>query len=77
MLSCFQNYLVKSVIDTYENVGPMHLSHKYSTGIVESGRENFYMHPPAGQQQRGLTELKTGIFSLRAIVDQAREGLCC
>ena len=33
--------LVKSVIDTYENTGKMHLSHKYPTGIVEGGRENF------------------------------------
>ena len=40
-----QNNLVMSVIDTYENTGPMHLSHKYPIGIVECWRENFCMHP--------------------------------
>ena len=37
----------KSVIDTYENTGPIHLSHKYPIGIMEGGREKFRMHSSA------------------------------
>ena len=63
MPPCFPNYaspdqnnFVKSVIDTYENTGPMHLSHKYP---VEGGRENFSICSIQQKQQQKRSDFIT------------------
>ena len=46
------------MIDTYENTGPIHLSHKYPIGIVEGEREKFACTVQQKQLQRGLMNEK-------------------
>ena len=56
MYHLIKTILVKSVIDTYENTGPIHLSQKYSIGIVEGGRENFACIAQQKTAARGLMQ---------------------
>ena len=66
MPPCFPNYaspdqnnFVKSVIDTYGNTGPMHLSHKYPTWCCGGWEGKFFckQHSAERQQKRSDARL--------------------